>query len=253
MTRIIRFPGTMTVPAGHPKFSLYDLTTDLLYRHDFTSLALADAAPVTNVPSTAGELAGASLNASTTAAPVYVANASNGNGAAKFTTASSTNIYSPSFAAPVGTPATRIFVVKLDAIPATGSLSLFSGSYIDAKHAHLAINVSASRTLTAGAGATGEMNLTAAGNINTGTWYRVAAVFDGANSRGYVDANPVVTGTTGATNPTHANQPRELIGSNSVGSGAFVSMQLMLSEMWGRALSEVDIRERFNQLAALIS
>lgn len=184
---IITAPGALTNPiAGTPKVP--DLTRNLLLEYDADQLTLADAADVTAWNSTDGSWgAKGNLPYASAVRPKFARNGfSAGHASVKFSRASANLLKTHSAVAlvpAVNTPLTVSSLVKFNAASDGVSATIFSGRTGDVG-GYVYCRREVSGRLSMGGGANQEI---LSPIVSSGVWMVVTCVFDGANSKMFVD------------------------------------------------------------------
>ncbi|WP_323600718.1 LamG-like jellyroll fold domain-containing protein [Pseudomonas putida] len=231
---IITAPGALSNPiAGTPKVP--DLSRALLLEYDADKLTLADGADVTAWNSTDGSWgASANLPYASAVRPKFGRSAlGNGHAAVKFSRASATLLKTHSAVAlsPVArTPLTVMALVKFNAASDGFASTVFSGRTGDVG-GYVYCRREISGRLSMGAGANQEILSQV---VSPDLLMFVACVFDGANSKLYVD-KVKTTGTTSG-----AFWDGVVVGANAVGTNN-LDGDIAAMRAYTRALSDAEV------------
>ncbi len=231
---ILKAPGALSNPiAGTPKVP--NLARGLLLEYDADQLTLADAADVTAWNSIDGSWGTeANLPYASGVRPKFSRSGFNtGHASVKFTRASATLLKTHSTIAlvpAINTPLTVLALVKFNTASDGFASTVFSGRTGNAG-GYVYCRREISGRLSMGAGANQEL---LSQIVSPGIWMVVACVFDGANSKLFVD-KVKASGTTSG-----AYWDGLVLGANAVGSnnldGDIASMRA-----YTRALSDAEV------------
>lgn len=198
-TLILQAPGAMTSPLpGTP--SIPDITRGVLFDFNADSLGLADGASVTSWKNGGGSWGSkADFKFASSNAPKFsAAGVTPGHASVKFTTSPATSIITDSAITPkIPTPITTVVLVKF-AAAADGSKfeNIFSGRSANAGE-YVYIRRNPTGKLSIGGGAADQ--IVPSEVVAGGTWKVLTAVFDGINSRLFIDANKYTGSCSAAT------------------------------------------------------
>lgn len=199
-TLILKAPGVLTNPVpGTPLVP--DLSRSVLLEYNAEKLIVIDGADVATWPNSDGSWGNVAdlLYASATRPKMASNGVSQGHAAVRFSKASATLLKTNSVVAlvpRVETPLTVMALVKFNA-PADGSAvqNIFSGRTGDAGGFVYARRDALGRMNIGSGGVDQLINSTP---VPVGTWFTVSCVFDGANSKLFID-KVKTTGTCGAS------------------------------------------------------
>jgi hypothetical protein len=184
---IIKAPGAMSNPiAGTP--TIPDLTRDVLLEYNAERLTQADGTDVTLWGSAEGSWGtSANLSLASVLRPKFALNGfSNGHPSVKFSR-EALNYLRTSSSVPltpvISTPATVVALVKFDASSEGVAATIFS-SRDSAPNKYIYCRREISGRLSMGGGVNQELLSPV---VSTGVWMVVTCVFDGANSKLFVD------------------------------------------------------------------
>jgi hypothetical protein len=231
---ILKAPGVLTNPLpGTPK--LPDLTRKLLLEYDADQLTLADAADVSAWNSTAGSWGAlANLPYASAVRPKYARNGySAGHGSVKFSRASATLLKTHSAVAldpRASTPLSVVALVKFNAASDGVAATIFSGRTGDVG-GYVYCRREISGRLSIGAGANQEI---LGPIVSSGEWMVVACIFDGANSKLFVDKVKTI-GSTSA-----AYWDGIVLGANAVATNN-LDGEIAAFRAYSRALSDEEV------------
>lgn len=238
MTFILKSDETIETPiSGTP--SLPDITTGLLFAYDASTLPPGEMAswPQSGGSRTDGNLT--DVHASTSRRPVAVPGVLNGRTVARFEAAKQqyarTPTSFPGGGKSVTMPSTQAFLIRPASMVST--TNILTGGGVDGVSHYLATGLAGGLVQTGG-GTVGELK--ASRPLMEGRWAVVISVFDGAQSRIYIDGVEVAAGSAGVANPDLASLPRITVGTNTGANTQFFDGDIAQFSIYSRALTPSD-------------
>lgn len=238
MTFIMKSNETIQSPiAGTP--ALPDITSGLIFAYDAAKLSPGEMAswPQSGGSRKDGDLS--DMHATSSRRPTAVAGVLNGRTVARFEAAKQqyarTPATFPGGGKNVTMPSTQAFLLRPATL--TGTTNVLTGGTVEGVSCYLATGLAGS-VVQAGGGVVGELK--ASKTLSVGAWSVVVSVFDGANSRIYIDGMEVAAGATGLAAPGAAYLPRITVGANTGANTQYFDGDIAQINIYGRALSASD-------------